>query len=79
MCGQGARLGLLLFDPLESQSYDFDEIAQTKPLYGEERLLKNFYKPCRVFEKIEKVQKWRFFGHFGANFGYVSHIPAIRI
>ena len=30
-----------------------------------------------VFEKIEKVEKWLFFGHFWANFGYVSHIPAI--
>ena len=30
-----------------------------------------------VFEKIEKVKKWLFFGHFWANFGYVSHIPAI--
>ena len=31
-----------------------------------------------VFEKIEKIEKWLFFGHFWANFGYVSHIPAIR-
>ena len=30
-----------------------------------------------VFEKIEKNQKMTFFGHFWANFGYVSHIPAI--
>ena len=32
-----------------------------------------------VFEKIEKKSKnGCFFGHFWANFGYVSHIPAIR-
>ena len=31
-----------------------------------------------IFDKSEKVEKWLFFGHFWANFGYVSHIPAIR-
>ena len=31
-----------------------------------------------VFEKIKKNRKKTFFGHFWANFGYVSHIPAIR-
>ena len=25
-----------------------------------------------------EVEKWSFFDHFWANFGYVSHIPAIR-
>ena len=25
-----------------------------------------------------EVEKWPFFDHFWANFGYVSHIPAIR-
>ena len=27
----------------------------------------------------KKVEKWLFFGQFWVNFGYVSHIPAIRI
>ena len=31
-----------------------------------------------VFEKIEKSRKTAIFGHFWANFGYVSHIPVIR-
>ena len=31
-----------------------------------------------VFEKIEKSRKMAVFGHFWANFGYVSHIQAIR-
>ena len=25
-----------------------------------------------------EVEKWPFFDNFGANFGYISHIPAIR-
>ena len=29
-------------------------------------------------KKSKKVEKWLFFGHFWANFGYVSHIQAIR-
>ena len=33
---------------------------------------------CTVFEKIEKKMKNEFLGYFWANFGYVSHIPAIR-
>ena len=31
-----------------------------------------------VFKKIDKSPKIAFFGHFRANFGYVSHIPVIR-
>ena len=31
-----------------------------------------------VFEKIEKTRKMAVFGHFWANFGYVSHVPAKR-
>ena len=27
---------------------------------------------------FSEVEKWPFFDHFWANFGYVSHIPAIR-
>ena len=33
-CGKGAGLGLFPFDSLEPPSYDMDEIAQIKPLYG---------------------------------------------
>ena len=32
MCGIGVGLGLFSSDLLESQSYEFDEIAYTKPL-----------------------------------------------
>ena len=31
-----------------------------------------------IFEKLEKKSKNDVFSHFWANFGYVSHIPAIR-
>ena len=34
MCGKGVGLGRFPPDSLESQSYDFDEIAHTKLLYG---------------------------------------------
>ena len=30
------------------------------------------------WENRKKIEKWLFFGHFWAKFGYVSHIPAIR-
>ena len=50
MCGKGAGLGIFPSDSLQSQSYDFDEIAHIKSLYGAGRHHK------RVFEKIEKVQ-----------------------
>ena len=33
MCGKGVGLGLFPSDSLESQSYDFDEIAHIRPLY----------------------------------------------
>ena len=44
MCGKGVAIGLSPFDSLESQSYDFDKIAQIKPLYGVERLHKSSLK-----------------------------------
>ena len=44
MCGKRVRLGPFPSDSLESQSYDFDEIAYTKPLYGVERLHENSFK-----------------------------------
>ena len=36
MCGKGVGLGLFPSDSLQSQSNEFDEIAQIKPLYGVE-------------------------------------------
>ena len=30
------------------------------------------------WEKRKKIKKWLFLGHFWANFGYVSRIPAMR-
>ena len=44
MCGKGVGLGLFPYDSLESQSYEFDEIAHIKPLYDVERLHKSFFK-----------------------------------
>ena len=44
MCGKGVGLGLLPFDSLESQSYDFDEIAHIKPVQGVERLHESSFK-----------------------------------
>ena len=57
MCGKEVGLGLFPFDSLESQSYDFGEIARIKLVYGAERLHTSSFKSCRVFEKIEKSQK----------------------
>ena len=42
MCGKGVDLGLFPSHSLESQSYDFDEIAHIKPLYGVEGLSTSF-------------------------------------
>ena len=53
-------------DSLESQSYEFIEIALIGPYYG----VKNFVRIAWSFEKIEK---WLFFGHSWANFGCFSH------
>ena len=44
MSGKGVGLGLFSSDSLESESYDFDEIAHIKPLYGVERLHKSCFK-----------------------------------
>ena len=44
MYGKGVGLGFFPSDLLESQSYDFDEIAHIKPLYSVERLYKSSYK-----------------------------------
>ena len=44
MCGKGVSLGLSPSDALEFQSYDFDEIAHIKSLYGVERLHKSAFK-----------------------------------
>ena len=45
MCGKGVGSGLFPSDSLQSQSYDFDEIAHIKPIYGVERLQKTAFKP----------------------------------
>ena len=60
MCGRGVGSGLSPSDSLESQSYDFDEIAHIRPIYGVQRLRKASLKPKKVFAKIEKVQNWPF-------------------
>ena len=44
MCGKGVGLGLLPSDSLESQSYDFDEIAHIKPFYCVESPYKSSFK-----------------------------------
>ena len=41
---QRSRLRFFPSDSLESQSYEFDEIAHLKPLYGVERLHKSSFK-----------------------------------
>ena len=45
MCGKVVGLGSFPFEPLEAQSYDFDEIAHIKTLYGVESVHKRFFKP----------------------------------
>ena len=44
MCGKGVGLGPFPSDSLESQSYNFDEFADIKPLYGVKRLLGSFLR-----------------------------------
>ena len=44
MCGKGIGLGCFPSNSLESQSYDFDEIAHMKPLYGVENSKKKFLR-----------------------------------
>ena len=64
---------------LTSQPYDFDANAHIGLLYGVEELEKiSFESYGQFLRKAKKVEKWLFFGHFWAKFGYVSHIPAIR-
>ena len=71
--------GLILAMFLTSQPYDFDAIAHIRTLIWCRITVENFVRIVwTVFEKIEKVEKWLFFGQFCASFGYVSHIPAIR-
>ena len=41
--------------------------------------VENFVRIVWTVEKIEKIEKWLFFRHFWTNFGYVSHIPVIRL
>ena len=71
MCGKGVGLSLFLSDSLESQSYDFDEIAHVKPIFygilifslnGQERkndaialVVKNFFRLL----KLEKLVNWK--------------------
>ena len=43
-----------------------------------ENFVLSFESYGQFVRKSKKVEKWVFFGHFWANFGYVSHIPAIR-
>ena len=48
---RGKRVGLVLFpsDLLELKSYDFNEVAHIKLLYGVERLHKSFCKSYGEF------------------------------
>ena len=47
-----------------------------RPYYGVENDCRNFrsIRMDSFLQKSKKVEKWLFFGHFWANFGYVSHI-----
>ena len=75
ICGKGVGLGLFPTDSLQSQSYEFIEIAHIEPYYGVEMTVEIFVRI--VWTVFEKIEKWRFLAIFG-NFGYVSHIPVIR-
>ena len=80
ICGKGVGLGLFPSDSLQSQSYQFIGIAHIGPYYGLENDCINFRSNrMNCFSKNQKKSKNDcFFGDFWANFGYVSHIPAIR-
>ena len=77
--GKGVGLGLFPSDFLQSQLYEFIEIAHIGPYYGVENDCRKFRSNRMEFLQMKKVEKWLFFGHFWVDFGYVSHIPAIRI
>ena len=80
ICGKGVSLDLFPSDSLQYQSYQFIEIAHIGPYYGEQNDRRNFRFESyeQFYQKLNKVEKWLFFGHFWVNLGYVSHIPVIR-
>ena len=80
ICGKGVGLGLFPSDSLQSQLYEFIEIAHMDHTMVYNLTVEYFVRTVRQFlRKSKKVEKRLFFGHFRANFGYVSHIRAIQI
>ena len=72
--------GLILAMFLTSQPCEFNEIAHEGPFNSLEGLYKISFESYEQFlRKPKKSQKTTVFGHFWVNFGYVSHIPAMRI
>ena len=80
ICGKGVGLGLFPSDSLQSQLYEIIKIPHIGPYYGVKNACRKF-RSNRMdsFCENQKESKLAVFGHFWINFGYVSHIPAIRI
>ena len=58
ICGKGVGLGLIPSDSLESQSYEFIEIAHIGPYFGVENDCRKFVRMVwTVIEKIKKIEK----------------------
>ena len=80
ICDNVVGLGLFPSDSLQSQLYEFIEIAYIGPYYGVENFSRNFRSSRMDAQFLQKSKKSKN-GCFLAIFGLisaVSHIPAIR-